>query len=55
MTKATEAFGNYKGQDENPPKKKVVENATEAVACKKETKESLVAKVPAILQPTYKS
>jgi hypothetical protein len=45
LTKATEAFGNYKGRDENPPKKKAVEKATEAVACEKEAIESLIAHV----------
>ena len=45
LNKATEAFGNYKERDENPPKKKVVENATEAVAHKKEAIESLIAQV----------
>ena len=32
LTKAIEAFGNYKGRDENPPEKKVVEKAAEAIA-----------------------
>ena len=32
MTKANEALANYKGRDENPPKKKAVEKAQEAVA-----------------------
>ena len=32
LNKATEAFGNYKGRDDNPPKKKAVEKATETVA-----------------------
>ena len=45
MTRAIEAFGNYKGRDENPPKKKVVEKATEAIAHEKETIESLIAQV----------
>ncbi len=45
MTTAIEAYGNYKGRDENPPKKKDVAKATEAVACKKETIESLIAQV----------
>jgi hypothetical protein len=42
---AIEAYGNYKGMDENPPEKKVVEKATEAVACEKEAIESLIAQV----------
>ena len=52
MNKATEAFGNYKERDENPPKKKVVENATEAVAHKKEAIESLIAQGSSYT-PTY--
>ena len=43
MTKTIEAFGNFKGGDDTPPKKKVVEKATEAVSHKKEAIESLVA------------
>ena len=45
MTKASEAFEKYKGRDENPPKKKVVEKASEAVAHEEETIESLIAQV----------
>ena len=45
MTTAIEAYDNYKGKDENPPKKKDVTKATEAVARKKETVESLIAQV----------
>ncbi len=45
MTTAIEAFGNYKGRDENPPEKKAVECATEAIARKKESIESLIAQV----------
>ena len=45
LTKAIEAFGNYKGRDENPPNKKAVEKATEAVARKKESIESLISQV----------
>ena len=45
MTKATEALGNYKGRDENPPQKKAVEKATEAVAHKGEVTESITAQV----------
>ena len=37
LTKASEAFKNYKGKDENPPEKKAVEKASEAVACKEPT------------------
>ena len=43
MTKAIEAFANYKGRDENLPEKKVAEKATEAVAHKKEAIESFIA------------
>ena len=32
LTKATEALENYKRKDENPPKQKRVEKATEAIA-----------------------
>ena len=32
---AIDAYGNYKGRDEKPPKKKAVEKATEAIAHKK--------------------
>jgi len=42
---AIEAYGNYKGRDENPPEKKVVDKPTEAIACKKESIESLIAQV----------
>ena len=45
MNKATEVFGKCKGQDENPPKKKAVEKATEAVARKKEAIESRITHV----------
>ena len=45
LTTVIEAFGNYKGRDDNPPEKKAIEKATEAVACKKETIESLIAPV----------
>jgi hypothetical protein len=45
LIRATEAFRNCKGRDENPPKKKAVEKATEAVDHKKETIESLIAQV----------
>ena len=43
LTAAIEASGNYGGRDENPPKKKAVEKATEAVAREKEAIESLIA------------
>ncbi len=33
MKEANEALADYKGRDENPPEKKVVQKATEAVAC----------------------
>ena len=45
LTKASEAFKNYKGKDENPPKKKAVEKASEAIAHEEETIESLIAQV----------
>ena len=45
MSKATEALTNYKGRDENSPKKKAVEKATEAVARKGEAIESITAQV----------
>ena len=45
FTKASEAFDNYKGKNENPPKQKVVEKASEAVAREEETIESLTAQV----------
>ncbi len=32
LTKACEAFGNYMRRDENPPEKKAVDKATEAIA-----------------------
>ena len=37
LTKASEAFENCKGKDENPPKKRAVEKASETVDCKEET------------------
>ncbi len=45
LTKATEAFRNYKGRDDNPSKKNAVEKATEAVAHEKEAIESLISQV----------
>ena len=45
LTKASEAFDNYKGKDENLPEKKVVEKASEAVARKEVTIKSLIAQV----------
>ena len=45
LTTAIEAYDNYKGREENPPKKKDVAKATEAVAREKETIESLIAQV----------
>ncbi len=42
LLEASEALANYKGRDENPPKKKVVQKATEAFTRKKETCESLI-------------
>ncbi len=45
LNKASEAFENYKGKDENPPERKAVEKASEAVARKEETIESLITQV----------
>ncbi len=45
MQEATEALANYKGRDENPPKKKAVQRSTKAVTCEKETCESLITQV----------
>ena len=45
LAKASEVFENYKGKDENPPEKKAVEKASEAVAREEETIESLIAQV----------
>jgi len=35
FTMAIEAYGNYKGRDENPPKKKAVDKATKAIAMRR--------------------
>jgi hypothetical protein len=45
LTTAIEDHGNCKGRDENPPKKKASEKATEAVAHEKETIKSIIAQV----------
>jgi len=45
LTKATDTLENYKGRDDNPPKQKAVEKATEAVACEGEAIESIIAQV----------
>ena len=45
LTKAIEAYGNYKGKDENPPEKNAVDEATEAIASEKESIDSLIAHV----------
>ena len=45
MTKATEAWKKNTRRDENPPKKKAVEKANEAIACKDEAIESIIAQV----------
>ena len=45
LVKANEALANYKHRDENPPKKKAVQKATEAVTCKNETCGSLITQV----------
>ncbi len=39
MSTVNEALANYGGRDENPPEKKVVQNATEAVTHAQETRE----------------
>jgi hypothetical protein len=45
LTTATEAYGNYKGKDENPPEKKDVTKATEAVEREEESIKSLLAQI----------
>ena len=45
LTTAKTAIENYKGRDENPPKKKAVEKAQEAVAREEETCQSLITQV----------
>ena len=45
LVEANEALANYKGRDKNPPKKKAVQKATEAITHKKETCESLITQV----------
>ena len=45
LTKAKTALENYKGKDENPPHKKAIDKASEVVACKQETIESLITQV----------
>ena len=45
MTMAIEAYGNYKGRDENPPEKKAVVKATEAIAREKESIVSHIAQI----------
>jgi hypothetical protein len=45
LTKATVALENCKRRDENPPKRKVVEKATQAVAREGGVIESIVAQV----------
>jgi hypothetical protein len=45
LTRATEAYGNYKGRDENPPEKKAVDKATEAIPHEKESIKSLIAQL----------
>ena len=44
LTKAIEAYKNFKERDENP-RKKAVEKATEAIAREKESIESLIAQI----------
>ena len=48
LQQATEALANYNGRDENPPKKKAVQNATTAIAHEQETYESLITQVFAL-------
>ena len=45
LLEASEDLANYKGRNENPPKKKVVQKATEAVTHEQKTCESLIAQV----------
>ena len=45
LTKATEALENHTRRDENLPKKKAVEKATEAVTHEDEDVESIIAQV----------
>jgi hypothetical protein len=45
LDKATEALGWYTGEDENPPKKKTADKATEAVARANEAIESIANQV----------
>jgi hypothetical protein len=42
LTTATEALGNYTGEDVNPPKAKAVQKAMEASACAKEDVEPII-------------
>ena len=53
LHQATEALANYKGWDENPPKKKVVQNATTAIAHEQEIYKSLITQVFQLFQPTH--
>ena len=45
LQQATEGLANKKDRDENPPKKKVVQNATMAIAHEQETYKSLITQV----------
>ena len=45
LVAASESLAYYEGRDGNPPKKKAVQKATDAVACKKETCKSLIAQL----------
>ena len=45
LQEASEALANNKGRDENPPEKKAVQKATEAVAHEQESYESLITQV----------
>ena len=42
LSTAKEALANYKGRDKNPPEKRAVQNATEAVTCAQETCKSII-------------
>ena len=42
MTRATEALENYNGEDENSPKEKAVQEATEDGTCADEAVESII-------------
>ena len=45
LQEATDTFVNYKGQDENPPKRRAMQSATTALTRDQETNESLITQV----------